>query len=95
MGELTKEFPFTVQLKSMNDMQIASGAGADRMSTGMKCSFGKPIGIAAQVNVGQVLFQIHTSKGNIAFAKEALRRAGSKLPCSTRIDVVEKKEQAN
>jgi large subunit ribosomal protein L10e len=132
MGELTKEFPYTVRLKSLNALQIrdnaieaarqtsnrvlqkhlgkvgwmmkirmfphhilrenplASGAGADRMSTGMKCSFGKPIGIAAQIREGQTLFEIRTSKANLATAKEALRRAGTKLPCSCSIDVVDK-----
>lgn len=131
MGEVRKDFDYTVLLKSKALMQIrdnaieaarqtsnrvlqknigktgwkmkirmfphhilrenplASGAGADRMSTGMKCSFGKPIGIAAQVKEGQAIFQISTTKERIAVAKEALRRAGSKLPCGTQIEVVQ------
>ncbi len=133
MGELTKTFPYSVQLKSKAHMQIrdnameaarqtsnrllqkkigktgwlfkikpfphhilrenplASGAGADRMSTGMKCSFGKPIGIAAQIKKGQVVFEINVNKQHIDVAKDALRRAGSKMPFGTTVDVVERK----
>lgn len=134
MGDLTKKFPYSVQLKSNDAMQVrdnaieaarqtgnrllqkkigktgwmfkirmfphhilrenplASGAGADRMSTGMKCSFGKPIGIAARIRKGQVMFQIDTNKTHLEVAKDALRRAGSKLPMGTSIEVVERKE---
>lgn len=75
----------------LRENPLASGAGADRMSTGMKCSFGKPIGIAARIKKEQVLFQIDTTKERVAVAKEALRRASTKLPCSTVINVVELK----
>ena len=73
----------------LRENPIASGAGADRMSTGMKKSFGKPIGVAAQVKKGQNLFRVNINKQNIKVAKEALKRAARKLPCSCRI-VVEK-----
>jgi large subunit ribosomal protein L10e len=133
MGDLSKEFKYSVQLKSKDAMQVrdnaieaarqtsnrllqkkigktgwmfkirmyphhvlrenplASGAGADRMSTGMQKSFGKPIGIAARIRKDQILFQIDTSKQHVAVAKDALRRASTKLPCSCIIDVVERK----
>ncbi len=39
---------------------LASGAGADRMSTGMKKSFGKVIGLAARVKEGQEVMEVHT-----------------------------------
>jgi len=136
MGELSKTFPYTVQLVSKADMQLrdnaieaarqtanrlvqkkigktgwlfkirpfphhilrenplASGAGADRMSTGMKCSFGKPIGIAAQIKKDQVVFEISVNKNHIDIAKDALRRAGSKMPFGTTITVVENKPKA-
>ena len=73
----------------LRENPLASGAGADRMSTGMKCSFGKPIGIAAQLDKGQIVFQIDTTKEHLATAKEALRRASTKLPFSTTVSVVE------
>ena len=73
----------------LRENPLASGAGADRMSTGMARSFGKPIGIAARVRKEQVMFQVDTSKEFLAVAKDSLRRAATKLPCSTRIDVVQ------
>ena len=35
----------------LRENPLAAGAGADRMSTGMKCAFGKPISVAARVKV--------------------------------------------
>ncbi|MAE13105.1 50S ribosomal protein L16 [Candidatus Woesearchaeota archaeon] len=61
---------------------LASGAGADRMSTGMKMSFGKSVGLAAQVRKGQILFQASVDKSNLEVAKTAMNRAKYKMPCS-------------
>ncbi len=77
----------------LRENPLASGAGADRMSTGMQKSFGKPIGIAAQVRKGQVLFQVGVNKQHIPFAKSALRRAASKIPCSCQIKIVDNKKK--
>jgi len=66
----------------LRENPLASGAGADRMSTGMKKSFGKAIGIAAQVKTGQTLFSASVDKENIGIAKIALKRASYSLPCS-------------
>jgi large subunit ribosomal protein L10e len=65
----------------LRENPLASGAGADRMSTGMAHSFGKPIGIAAQVHKGQTIFEIQVDKSNIPVAKEAAKRIRSKVPC--------------
>ncbi|MFH1400804.1 MAG: 50S ribosomal protein L16 [Nanoarchaeota archaeon] len=64
---------------------LASGAGADRMSTGMKMSFGKTVGIAAQLHKGQPIFEVQCDKDRIAIAKEALLGAKYKVPCSCSI----------
>jgi large subunit ribosomal protein L10e len=69
----------------LRENPLASGAGADRMSTGMAHSYGKPIGLAAQVRKGQTLFEIHVDKNNLAVAKEAANRIISKVPCKCRI----------
>jgi large subunit ribosomal protein L10e len=74
----------------LRENPLASGAGADRMSTGMARPFGKPIGIAARIMKGQVIFEIETSKQHVLIAKEALRRAATKLPCSTTTKVVDR-----
>ncbi|HII72249.1 TPA: 50S ribosomal protein L16, partial [Candidatus Woesearchaeota archaeon] len=71
----------------LRENPLASGAGADRMSTGMKMSFGKPIGIAARIMKGQTIMELNVPKQNVAVAKEALKRAGSKFPCGVTIEV--------
>jgi large subunit ribosomal protein L10e len=65
----------------------ATGAGADRVSQGMRRAYGKPIGTAARVKVNQVLMTIDTTQQFFAPAKEALRKAGMKLsaPCSINV----------
>jgi len=68
---------------------LAAGAGADRMSTGMSRSFGKPVGIAARVRKGQPVFEVRVQKNHVDVAKEALRRAKNKFPCTCTIDVSE------
>lgn len=75
----------------LRENPLASGAGADRMSTGMQRSFGKPIGIAAQVRKGQILMQLDVNKEHSDVAKLALKRASYKFPCKCMIEVSEKK----
>lgn len=65
----------------LRENPLASGAGADRMSTGMKMSFGKPIGVAAQVRIGSPLFSVSVPKNQLNVAKDALKKASKKVPC--------------
>jgi large subunit ribosomal protein L10e len=64
----------------LRENALASGAGADRLSTGMKHSFGKPIGIAAQVREDQIIFSVSVNKKDIPVAKKALESSRVKLP---------------
>lgn len=72
----------------LRENKQATGAGADRVSQGMRSAFGKAVGTAARVNRNQNLITIRTSKAFFQNAKEALRRASMKLPtpCSIVID---------
>ncbi len=63
----------------LREHKLATGAGADRFSSGMQKSFGKPIGLAAQVHVGDPLFEIYLSKQDVAAGKEAAEKIGKKL----------------
>jgi len=74
----TKIYPHHV----MRENPLASGAGADRMSTGMAHNYGKPIGVAAQIKPGQAAFEVFTFKQHTDLAKKALKRASYKLPNS-------------
>ncbi|TKJ40223.1 50S ribosomal protein L16 [candidate division LCP-89 bacterium B3_LCP] len=80
-------YPFHV----LRENPIAAGAGADRFSTGMQKSFGKPIGSAARVKKGQIIFEVGVEKNGLDTARQALKRALKKLPCSCIIDVKENK----
>ena len=73
----------------LRENPLASGAGADRMSTGMKKSFGKSIGSAARIKEGQTLMELRINKNNIRLGKLALERAAKKFPCSCRIVVAQ------
>ena len=74
----------------LREHALASGAGADRFSSGMAHSFGKPIGLAARVKKGQTIFQVSVDKQNLAIARLALERASKKLPCSCTIQIINK-----
>lgn len=64
----------------LREKPLATGAGADRFSKGMKLSWGKPIGQAARVRAGGKVMTVRAPKGKDAIVKEALRRAARKLP---------------
>src|SRR3989304_8119114 len=55
----------------LRENALATGAGADRFQQGMRQSFGKPIGTAAQVREGQALMEIRTN--DISVGKLALK----------------------
>lgn len=71
----------------LRENKQATGAGADRVSSGMRAAFGKNVGTAARVKAGQKIFTISVNKENFASAKDALRKAGQKLPTPIRINV--------
>jgi large subunit ribosomal protein L10e len=74
----------------LRENALASGAGADRMSTGMKMAFGKAVGIAARVFTGKAVLEANIDKANKKVAILALRRAYKKLPGSYIIEEVKK-----
>lgn len=70
---------------------LASGAGADRMSTGMKAAFGKAVGVAARVFEGKAIMEVNVYKGHKQIAINCLKRAYKKLPGEYIIEEVDKK----
>jgi large subunit ribosomal protein L10e len=68
---------------------MATGAGADRVQSGMRNSFGKPVGTAARVQAGQIVFSIYVNKTDelLKTAKQALKIGISKLPGEMRVVV--------
>src|SRR3990170_2176615 len=60
----------------LREHKIAVGAGADRISSGMRGAFGTPVGRAARVEPGTKVFTIYATGANADHAREAMRRGG-------------------
>ncbi len=71
----------------LREHALASGAGADRFSSGMAHSFGKPTGNAAQLKPGQKVFSIYVNEPNISLAKKAFEKSNHKLPFKSSISI--------
>jgi large subunit ribosomal protein L10e len=90
LGEELKEqyffriIPYTHHIQRENKM--LTGAGADRMSSGMQLSFGKTIAKAAIIKKnGRILLLALPNPKAVSFARHVLKQVKSKLPCKTRI----------
>jgi len=76
--------PFPHHIQRENKM--LTGAGADRMSSGMQLSFGKAAGKAALVKEGSGIFMIATTNEKaIQVVRGILKRVKPKLPCRTKV----------
>ena len=73
-----RKYPYHI----LRENPLAAGAGADRVSTGMKQSFGKPIGVALQLKEGERFFTVELNGRNVEIGRKALQRATKKFPCS-------------
>ena len=71
----------------MRENALATGAGADRFSEGMRRAFGKPIGLAARTRPNQNIFELRFDEGKEKFAREAFRRASMKFPTPCRVEL--------
>jgi large subunit ribosomal protein L10e len=59
---------------------MLSCAGADRLSSGMRGSYGKPMEMAARIDIGQIIVSVRAKDTNAPHVIEALRRAKFKFP---------------
>ncbi len=71
----------------LREHTLATGAGADRFSAGMRKPFGKPKGRAAIVHAGDRIILLKINKNQLNVGKEALHRATTKLPTPCKIIV--------
>ena len=60
--------------------KMLSCAGADRLQTGMRHAYGKPQGVVARCNIGQILFSVRARANCGPHVIEALRRCKFKFP---------------
>ena len=70
--------------------KMLSCAGADRLQTGMRGAYGKPIGKVARVKIDQILMSVRTKEEYVEFAKDALRRSSMKFPGRQKVMVSKK-----
>jgi len=76
-------FPHHIQ----REHRMLTGAGADRMSSGMQLSFGKAIAKAALLKKNAPLFMIAvSSEKGLQVGRAALKEVNTKLPFKTRVE---------
>jgi len=73
----------------IREKSIATGAGADRFSQGMRLGFGRPSGWAVQVKENQRLMTLRINKENLEIGKAALKKVGLKISTPARIEIEE------
>ena len=73
----------------LRENKMIATAGADRLQEGMRKAFGKPIGLAARVDIGTPVLELRVRAADLAKGKEALHAAKAKLPMLTDIRVKE------
>ena len=85
---LLRKFPHQI----LRENKQATGAGADRVSDGMRQSFGKIVGTAARMGADEQIFTAYCDVDQAPVVKEAFRRAYNKISPPCRI-VVERGEK--
>jgi large subunit ribosomal protein L10e len=91
--KLDKEFPGQYYFKVIpfphhiqRENKMLTGAGADRMQTGMQLSFGKSVGKAALLKKGQGILLLALANEKVLIkTRECLRQVRPKLPCHIKI----------
>ena len=83
-----KPYPHHIQREN----KMLTGAGADRMQTGMALSFGKAIGRACIMKTGATIFVIGvTNSKHEALARKLVGSIRARMPCTMHIDTIRKK----
>jgi large subunit ribosomal protein L10e len=81
---VVKTYPHQI----LRENKLIATAGADRLQEGMRKAFGKPIGLAARVEIGSVILELSVKTENLEKAKEAMWAASTKLPMKSHTEVV-------
>lgn len=86
---IPKQYYFVIKVfphHILRNNKTAAGAGADRLSSGMKHSFGIIEGRAAIVKPGKEIFVVYTeTEQGARVAREAMKMVKAKIPCKNRI----------
>ena len=71
----------------LRENKQATGAGADRVSEGMRLAFGKAVGTAARVEAGQIIFTVYSNAQYLDKIKAAMRNGAHRLPTPSHLKV--------
>lgn len=82
---VVKTYPHII----LRENKMIATAGADRLQEGMRKAFGKPIGLAARVDIGDTILELSVKSENLEKAKEAMKAASAKLPVKTKTVISE------
>ena len=76
----------------LRENKMLTGAGADRMQTGMALSFGKSIGRAALVKKNQIILTVAVlNPKHEAIARKLINSVKARLPCTIHVDTLRAK----
>ena len=76
----------------LRENKLATGAGADRVSSGMRNAFGKNVGTAARMSSDQTIMTIYCNPQGFKSAKIALWKASMKYPTPCYVSIEKGKE---
>ncbi len=71
----------------LRENKQATGAGADRVSEGMRLAFGKAVGTAARVMPNQMILTVFSTPQYLDKVKDALHHGGHKLPSPSHLKI--------
>ncbi len=77
--------------QKIRENRMLAFAGADRIQSGMRNSFGRSSGVCARVRAGQIIIDIGTSIKNLPLVRDRLRIASMKVSSSCQIVILEYK----
>jgi large subunit ribosomal protein L10e len=72
----------------LRENKMIATAGADRLQEGMRKAFGKPIGVAARVDIGDTVLELSLKAENFEKGKQAMKAASTKLPMKTHLETI-------
>jgi len=81
---VVKPYPHVI----LRENKMIATAGADRLQEGMRKAFGKPIGLAARVDIGDTILELSLKAESAEKGKEAMKAASTKLPMKTHAETL-------
>jgi large subunit ribosomal protein L10e len=79
--------------QKFRENRMLAFAGADRVQSGMRNSFGRSTGVCARVRAGQIVLDVGTHIRNLPTVRDRLRVASMKISGSCQVVVIKYKTQ--